>query len=234
MKDNKNLDIFYKGDYQPINNELLSEGMDILQEVQAIQEKYNKEDTDTFINELRDSITGKTLGFNLINTEKHGFDCKWSQKRDLFLEVKSASFSAQSWAATFNDTNLDKAEAFKDRKLWLALSVWKGASDLLFICYGQHEGVGEYLEHKIRTKRPESRSTQTISLSKLVFKYDFKILTINKTKEELFNILRMKSSSFTKLDYQTHIVSLKEYVKQISTHNKKFMSIAESVQYQRL
>lgn len=211
MKDN-DLSLFKKGKFLPIDNQFMTEGHEVLQRVQEVQEKYNKQDTDTFINELRDSIAGYTLGFSLVNTEKHGLDCKLSAEDDCFLEVKSASFIATSWQATFNDTTLEKAEAFKDKKVYLALAVWKNASDLLFICFGQNERIGEYLETKVKWFKQGKtvRSTQSISLSTLVFEYGFKILAVNKSKEEVLSLLRLKNSKFNKLS-KNKIISLNEF-----------------------
>lgn len=196
----------------PIDNNFMVEGHEVLQKVQQVQEKYEKNDTDTFINELRDSIAGHTLFFDLVNVEKHGFDCKKSDTENCFLEVKSASFSATKWQATFNDTTYEKAEAFKDEKVYLALAVWKDASDLLFICYGQNEEIGNYLESKIDAfKRGETvRSTQSISLSNLVFTYGFKILAVSKSVQEVKELLRLKNKCFSKIDDNV-IISLQDF-----------------------
>lgn len=86
-----------KGNFKKIDTSFLVEGHEVLEEVTKIQEKYHKEDTDTFINELRDSIAGYYLGYELVNTEKHGFDCKLNRNDNIFLEVKSASFASSSW-----------------------------------------------------------------------------------------------------------------------------------------
>ena len=197
---NQDLSLFYKGDFKTISNEFMTEGHEGLQELARLQEKYDKPDTDTFINELRDSIAGYTLGFDLVNIEKHGFDCK-KDRENIFLEVKSASFSSSEWGATFNDTTLEKAESFKDKKVFLALAIWKNASDLLFVIYGQNEKIGEFLESKVNWFKAGNtvRSTQTISASKLINGYGFKILAVNRTKQEVLNILRLKSSAFKKL-----------------------------------
>ena len=85
------MSLFDKGSFVIINNNFITEGIDVLQQVSKVQDKYEKPDTDTFINELRDSICGHYLGFDLVNIEKHGFDCKDS-KNGKYLEVKSASF----------------------------------------------------------------------------------------------------------------------------------------------
>ena len=152
------------------------------------------------------------MGFNLINTEKHGFDCQLSENNKIYLEVKSASFSAKSWQATFNDTNLEKANTFKDKKLWLALSVWENARDLLFIVYGQNEKIGDFLTEKVNHFLKDNntvRSTQSISITDLIFKYGFKILCL-KSKNEIVNILRMKNKNFKNIDEKT-ITELKDF-----------------------
>jgi len=197
---NQNLQLLRKGEFKEISNIFMTEGHEALQELTRIQEKFNKPDTDTFINELRDSIAGYTLGFDLVNVEKHGFDCK-KRNEEVYLEVKSASFSSSSWGATFNDTTFEKAESFKDKKVFLALAIWKNASDLLFIIYGQNEKIGEFLEEKIKWFKEGNtvRSTQTISASQLINEYGFKILAVNKSKEEVLNILRLKSKAFKSL-----------------------------------
>ncbi len=209
---NEDLALFKKGTFMPIDNQFMIEGHEVLQRVQEVQEKFHKEDTDTFINELRDSIAGYTLGFKLVNIDKHGFDCKLSKEDKCYLEVKSASFIANSWQATFNDTTIEKADAFKDEKVYLALAVWKGASDLLFICYGQNEKIGEFLESKVRWFKTGHtvRSTQSISLSTLVFEYGFKILAVNKSKEEILSLLRLKNRAFINMP-DDNVISLSEF-----------------------
>lgn len=197
---NQNLPLLSKGVFKEISNDFMSEGHEALQVLTKIQKKYNKPDTDTFINELRDSIAGYTLGFDLVNIEKHGFDCK-KKNKVIFLEVKSASFSSSTWTATFNDTTLEKAEAFKDEKVFLALAIWKNASDLLFVIYGQNEQIGEFLEKRIKWFKSGHtvRSTQSLSASQLINSYGFKILAVNKSKSEVLSILRLKSKAFKSL-----------------------------------
>ncbi|MDO4341159.1 MAG: hypothetical protein Q4C44_00245 [bacterium] len=228
--DNKDLSLFSKGTFNPINKNFMFEGHEVLKQVEAVQRKYQKDDTDTFINELRDSIAGYTLGFNEVNVEKHGFDCKLSSNgEDYYLEVKSASFMAKSWQATFNDTTFEKADAFKDEKVFLALAVWQDASNLLFICFGQNKAIGEFLEEKIAWFKDGHtvRSTQSISLSTLVFKYGFKIIAVNKTKEEVRDILREKSRAFNKLTPET-LIDLKDYnaIKSVTKSPDKELELA--------
>jgi hypothetical protein len=203
---NEKLDLFDKGDYQPIDSNFMVEGSEVLQEVTKVQEKFGKNDTDTFINELRDSIVGHYLGFDYVNVQKHGFDCKMKDE-NVYLEVKSASFTADTWRATFNDTTLEKSQAFKDTKLFLALAVWKNASDLLFLAFGQNEKIGQFLESKVQHFKSGNtvRSTQSIPFSTLVFSYNFKILCVSKTKQEVKTILRNKSSRFLSIRDESFI-----------------------------
>ena len=96
--------------------------------------------------------------------------------------------------------------------MYLALAIWKDASNLLFICYGQNPKIGEFLEEKVRwfKKGQTVRSTQSLSLSALIFKYDFKLLAVNKTKQELINLLKLKNRNFAKLACN-NIISLNEF-----------------------
>ena len=207
------MELFSKGSYKKIDKNFLIEGAEVLSEVSKIQEKYNKKDTDTFINELHDSLVGYYLGYELVNTNKHGFDCKKSRTEDVFLEVKAASYMANSWQATFNDTNYEKADSFKLKNVYLCLAVWKDAGELLFLVYGQNKEIGEFLHNKVdefKVDHKQVRSTQSISLQSLVFDYDFEIITINKTKEEILKLLTLKNRRFTYLQ-DNKILNLKEY-----------------------
>lgn len=205
--------LFNKGTFVKINNNFLVEGHSVLEEVTKVQMKYNKPDTDTFINELRDSMAGYYLGYNLVNIEKHGFDCKKSEEEDVFLEVKSASFDASTWGATFNDTTLEKAHCFKTNNLYLCLAVWKNASDLLFMVYGKNHKIGEFLEYKVNqflSGNGGVRSTQTIGMKQLIFDYGFDIICI-KDKEEIKTELILKSRSFYGIP-NNQFLSLEEFI----------------------
>ena len=193
-------ELFKKGNFQKINNKFMLEGKVALDELSKVQEKFKKSDIDNFLNELHDSIVGFYLGFKLVNVEKHGFDCKYSEDKDVFLESKVASLSANTWNATFNDTNLDKCEAFRSNQVWIALSLWKNASELLCICYGQNPKIGEYLAGRVANfKNGNSvRSTQSISFQKLIRDYGFRVLTISTEPQELISILSLKSKSISK------------------------------------
>lgn len=199
---NNNLEYFNKGNFEPINRQFMKDGLIAMNNLSEFQNQYQKGDIDTLLNELHDSIVGHYLGFELVNTEKHGFDCKYSYDKEIFLESKVASYSAKTWNATFNDTTYEKAEAFKDTKVWLALSIWTSVSDLLCICYGQNEEIGNFLKQKIDIFKEGKvvRSTQSISMSNLIFKYNFRILTVSYTPDKLKSWLTLENNSFRNLD----------------------------------
>tara|TARA_Y100000996_G_scaffold211640_2_gene166259 strand:- start:124 stop:771 length:648 start_codon:yes stop_codon:yes gene_type:complete len=194
---NQDLPIFKKGNYVKIDDSFISETVKILQPLYEIQRKYDKQDTDTFINEVRDSLVGRYLGFELINELKHGFDGK-KEDGDEYLEVKQTSFSSKTWGGTFNDTNLEKAEAFKDKKLYLVVAIWDGMTELLAMVYGQNFGIGDFLEEAVnRVANTSTRSTQSLSVSKLINDFGFKIIVPpTKSKEEIRELFISKSSSF--------------------------------------
>lgn len=65
-----------------------------------------------------------------------------------------------------------------DKKMFLALGVWQGISELKFIVYGQHPDIGNYLLNQIINRKEGSHSTQNISLKDLVHKYGFCIMPV--------------------------------------------------------
>ena len=161
------MNIFKKGNFQALSNEFRELGLLALQQLSEFQDKFNIHDTDTTINSIRDTIVSSYLNFDLINTEKHGFDAKRSKTGE-FLEVKQCSLSAKRWGGTWNDTNIEKAKAFSDKKLFTAIAVWKGASDLQFIVFGQNKKLGLYLLDRVKNRKGGSRSTQNVGIEKLI------------------------------------------------------------------
>lgn len=186
----QNLEYFHKGNFAPINHLFISDWLDALSKISMVQKKYEKKDMDTILNELHDAIAAKYLWFQLVNTNKHWLDCKYSDDIDIFLESKVATFS-KDMTATFNDTTFEKADVFRDKKVWLALSIWNSASELMFICYWQNELIWDFLEEGVQKHKDGKvvRSTQSLSLTKLLFDYGFHILSITKTKEEIITLL---------------------------------------------
>lgn len=192
-------ELLIKGDFREIDEVFLTKSLDVFQKITKIQQEYNKLDTDTFINEVRDSMAAKYLNYTHINIEKHGFDARRKSINEGFkfdyLEVKTASYDAKSWQATFNDTNFEKANLFKEQNIELALSVWCASSELLFIVYGKNRKIGDFLEEKVKWFKDGNtvRSTQSITISDLVMKYGFNIYAIHKTPNEIYDMFQMRN-----------------------------------------
>ncbi|EMH02508.1 hypothetical protein HMPREF1406_01072 [Helicobacter pylori GAM239Bi] len=91
---NQSLGFFNKGRFEPIDRNFITESYQALKPIEEIQNKYNKHDNDSFLNELRDSMVALYLDYELINTQKHGLDAKRSSN-DEFLEIKQVSFQSQ-------------------------------------------------------------------------------------------------------------------------------------------
>jgi len=161
------MNIFEKGNFKPLSNEFKQLGLLALQQLSDFQDKFEIYDTDTTINSIRDTIVAGYLGFDLVNTEKHGFDAKRSSTGE-FLEVKQCSLSSKRWGGTWNDTNEEKAKAFSDEKLFTVVAVWKGASDLQFLVFGQNKKLGQYLLERVIQRKERSRSTQNVTIEKLI------------------------------------------------------------------
>ena len=191
------MDIFKKGDYRPVPPSFRTKGMFALEELTKFQKKFNSYDTDTTINEIRDAIIANYLGFDLLNFDKHGFDAKHS-KKNKFLEVKQCSIFAKRLGGTWNDTNEEKAKAFSDKRLYTAVGVWKGASDLQFIVFGQHKKLGEYLLERVKAVANSStRSTQNIPIQKMIKEYKFDVVVPpDKKKQFVYKLLINYMSSF--------------------------------------
>ena len=79
--------------------------------------------------------------------------------------------------------------------MFLALSVWKGAAELLFVVYGQNPLLGQFLREKVARYKSGIgvRSTQSVPISKLVNDFGMKIYAVNKTPNELYNLLQLKN-----------------------------------------
>jgi len=161
------MNIFEKGDFKPLSSEFKQMGFVALKQLSKFQNKFKIYDTDTTINSIRDTIIADYFDFDLVNTEKHGFDAKRSKTGE-FLEVKQCGFLSKRWGGTWNDTNIEKAKAFSSSKLFTAVAIWNGASNLQFVVFGQHKKLGDYLLQRVKNRKSGSRSTQNIGIDKLI------------------------------------------------------------------
>ena len=188
------------GKFEKINENFLKETFDVFGLLETIQKKYGKTDNDTIINESRDAKVAQVLGYNNINTDKHGWDAK--DDTEEFLEVKQASASANHICATFNDTSLEKADELGKDNITIALAVWSSLKNLLFVVYGKNSAIGPDMKKKIIAAQEKGHirpGTQSISMNDLIFKYGFKIKPVNMTKEDIREFLEGKSGFKTYL-----------------------------------
>lgn len=191
------MNIFEKGDFQKVPNEFRTLGIAALSDLNKFQDKFEMYDTDTTINEIRDAIISNYLGFDLLNRAKHGFDSKKSTA-DQFLEVKQCSISSNRYGGTWNDTNEEKARAFSDKRLFTVVAVWKGASDLQFMVYGQNPKLGRHLLSRVKNRKKGSRSTQNVEIAKLLEMGFSIIVPPGKTKEYVATLIVNYKKSLAK------------------------------------
>lgn len=209
---NNGMTIFKKGNYKPIPSDFRTMGILSLQELSKFQEKFEMYDTDTTINSIRDAIVANYMGFDLLNFDKHGFDAKKSKKEE-YLEIKQCSISSKRLGGTWNDTNEEKAKAFSDKRLFTAVAIWKGASDLQFIVYGQHKNLGKYLlERVISVQNSSTRSTQNVGIEKFIKDYDFSVVCPpDKSKEMIVQLIVNYQRNLAEYVSKSNIKSIQDF-----------------------
>jgi hypothetical protein len=188
------------GKFERINENFLSETFDVFALLETIQKKYGKTDNDTIINEARDAKVAQVLGYNNINTDKHGWDAKADTEE--FLEVKQASISSHSIGATFNYTTIEKTEEISKGNVTIALAVWSSLKDLLFVVYGKNAAIGEHLKQKIIQSKANNAirpGTQSITMKDLIVKFGFKVRPVSMNKEEISETLFGKMKTLSKI-----------------------------------
>lgn len=188
------------GKFERINENFLSETFDVFALLETIQKKYGKTDNDTIINEVRDAKVAQVLGYNNINTDKHGWDAKADTEE--FLEVKQASISSHSIGATFNDTTIEKTEEISKGNVTIVLAVWSSLKDLLFVVYGKNAAIGEHLKQKIIQSKANNAirpGTQSITMKDLIVKFGFKVRPVSMSKEEISKTLFGKMKTLNKI-----------------------------------
>lgn len=188
------------GKFEKINESFMEETFKAFEILEAIQRKYGKTDNDTVINEARDAKVAQVLGYDDINTDKHGWDAK--NDSDKFLEVKQASATASHIGATFNDTTEEKAEELGSENITIALAVWSSLRSLQFVVYGSNPEIGPFLKNKIIAAKQKGHirpGTQSISMNDLIFKFGFKIRPVEMSREDIKTFLSNKSGFKTYL-----------------------------------
>lgn len=70
------------------------------------------------------------------------------------------------------------------------VALWKWASDLEFMVYWQHQWLWKYLFERIKNRKEWSRSTQNVTIEKLIKEYWFIVVCPpEKTKEYILKLL---------------------------------------------
>lgn len=180
------------------------------------QKKLNNRETGSLINLHHDAKTGEVLGFNASNTDRNGMDCKVFSL-PVYLEVKSLQYSDKisNISATFNDTTIEKARHLQDKKVFLACSVWKTASELSFIVFGQSAVFGRTIEEDVIKHivgEKTGRIKQTVCISKLIKEYKFKVIAVGQNKEKTIEILRnISGNTFDNVDLNKTVIELEDY-----------------------
>ena len=180
-----------------------------MSKLSRLQKKYNLKRTDTLFNIYHDSITGQLLGFDTMNIGGGGADCKMNDD-SMFLEVKSIQWNelGLTTSVNFTDTTLDKAEAFRDDRLYIGISVWKNVNELMFMVVGQNRALGENMISSL--KEGESKCFR-IALSTLIKKYGFKIVPITITKEELIRkVQETNMKAFSDISLEECFIKLED------------------------
>lgn len=201
---------FDKGNFKPVPETFRTHGILALRDLSKFQDEFQMYDTDTTINTIRDAIIANYLDYDLLNYDKHGFDAKKSEGEH-FLEVKQCSISSNGWGGTWNDTTEEKALEFSDIRLSTAVGLWKGASDLQFMVFGQHEALGAKLYNLVVGRKEGSRSTQTISIMMLIRDFGFRVVCPpDKTKEEIKVLMCSNNRNYYYLLNDNNILDINE------------------------
>ena len=119
MFKNQNLSLFNKGKYKEIDRVYISRVQNAMFKVMELQEEYEKYDNDSFLNEMKDSMVGMYLGYDFVNTDKHGFDAKRKNyEYDEWLEVKKIKFC---YTTKYKNAKIVLIEAIKNGKTGLTI-----------------------------------------------------------------------------------------------------------------
>lgn len=194
--------ILLKGTWEHTCEEKLRQFEDALGELEALLEP--NDDPDCKFDEVKDSKVALILGYDYVNKNKHGFDCAKNPNDSNveYLEVKKVSLSARKWNATFNDTSEEKALSFAEPNVSIAVPVFSGMTKILFIVYGSNANIGYDLRNKVLSRKVNSRSTQSIPVTKLLSKYGFKIKMVDSSRDSIERLFSERYPRFVlKEDY---------------------------------
>lgn len=194
------------GKFKKIDEDFMRDAFKAFEAIETVQRKYGKTDNDTVINEARDAKVSSILGYDYINTDKHGWDSMNDDGK--FLEVKQARSSSHSIGATFNDTSIEKTDELASGNVEVALAVWSSMKELLFIVHGINSAIGPHMKQKILTATDRGNirpGTVTISMKDLIRKFGFKVRPVSFSKEQtsefLFNKMKKLNKEISEIPF---------------------------------
>ena len=165
--------------------------------------------TDNMINLYHEGKVGEMLGFNMLNLNKNKMDCKVDGE-GLWLEVKSTTVSRAKPGGNFNDLTLAKAETFMDPRVFVAFAVWSDTNTLDYIVFGRGTALYVDMRKTVKRNKKGSRCVLTVSVPVAINKYDFDVIAVAKSKEEVLHSIQTISPKAEKAARKT-IISIDEF-----------------------
>lgn len=201
------------GEFVLLTEEQIKQDEEMLNQIKRYQEYRNMYDSDRFLNEAKDGLAGRLIGFNIVNISKNGFDCK-NSKGEL-LEVKAINSCSKKWASIFNDTTESKALEFKNKNVYVQVPIFLNAKDISFFLIGNNPDVGDFLLNAaINFKKSNSRRcSPNIDIRQLYRKYKYKIVAVDESKEQVVERLKNKYKKSFKDITVDDIMTVSEYNK---------------------
>ena len=203
------LEVFNYGEFKATEELPINEISECIDKLAALQKQCGQEDLDRLMSFYRDGKVGEMLGFGVVNTSKRGVDCKHPYA-PLYLECKSIGIrdaAFNKWAVSFSNLYKEKVKMFQDKKVWTAISFWEG-NQVDFIFFGQHRGLGDFFKERLKSVT-HGAINACICASSFIKKYNFKIIAVSKSKEEVIEQLLSLCPSFENLDKK--VIELKDF-----------------------
>jgi hypothetical protein len=201
------------GEFIILTEEQIKRDEEMLNQVKRYQEERDMYDSDRCLNEAKDGLAGRLIGFNIVNRSKNGFDCKNSNGE--LLEVKAINFCSKEWSPIFNDTTESKALEFKNENVYVQVPIFLNAKDISFFLIGNNPDVGDFLLTAARNfkKSTSRRCSPKIEVTQLYSKYNFKIVAVDESKEQVVERLKNKYKKAFKDITADDIMTVDEYNK---------------------
>lgn len=201
------------GEFIILTEEQIKRDEEMLNQVKCYQEERDMYDSDRCLNEAKDGLAGRLIGFNIVNRSKNGFDCKNSNGE--LLEVKAINSCSKEWSPVFNDTTEPKALEFKNKNVYVQVPIFINAKDISFFLIGNNPDIGDFLLTAARNfkKSNSRRCSPKIEVTQLYSKYNFKIVAVDESKKQVVERLKNKYKKAFKDITVDDIMTVDEYIK---------------------